>query len=130
MPAGRSRPCCASCAPGARASGRHHSAVTPSSLPGSSRAPPAATRDSGRDARCELRVGDDSFILTGTDDGVDVRAGTVGDARGGRRPSSRASSCASRAARSTPADAAGQIEVEGDGRLADEVVAMLAGSAR
>ena len=31
---------------------------------------------------CELRVGDDSFGLTGTDDGVDVRAGTVGDARG------------------------------------------------
>ena len=29
-----------------------------------------------------------------------------------------------------PADAAGQIEVEGDGRLAAEVVAMLAGSAR
>ena len=29
-----------------------------------------------------------------------------------------------------PADAAGQIEVEGDRRVADEVVTMLAGSAR
>ena len=34
---------------GAR-SGRNRGAVTPSSLPGSCRAPPAATRDSGRDA--------------------------------------------------------------------------------
>jgi DNA-binding HxlR family transcriptional regulator len=30
---------------------------------------------------CELRVGDDSFSLTGTDDGVDVRAGTVATPR-------------------------------------------------
>ena len=29
-----------------------------------------------------------------------------------------------------PADAAGQIEIEGDRRLADDVVTMLAGSAR
>ena len=51
--------------------------VTPSSPPGSSRAPPAATRELGPGRTCELRVGDDSFGLTGTDDGVDVRAGTV-----------------------------------------------------
>jgi DNA-binding HxlR family transcriptional regulator len=78
---------------------------------------------------CELRVGDDSFSLTGTDDAVDVRAGTVPtpeavvtiDPRLFLRLAS---------GRVDPADAAGQIEVEGDRRVADEVVTMLAGSAR
>ena len=78
---------------------------------------------------CELRVGDDSFSLTGTDDAVDVTAGTV--------PSPEAVLTIEprlflrlASGRVDPADAAGHIAVEGDRRLADEVVTMLAGSAR
>ena len=78
---------------------------------------------------CELRVGDDSFSLTGTDDGVDVRAGSAAKPEAvvtiEPRLFLRLAS-----GKVDAADAAGQIEVEGDGRLAGEVVAMLAGSAR
>ena len=78
---------------------------------------------------CELRVGDDSFSLTGTDDGVDVGAGSAATPEAvvtiEPRLFLRLAS-----GKVDAADAAGQIEVEGDGRLAGEVVAMLAGSAR
>jgi DNA-binding HxlR family transcriptional regulator len=78
---------------------------------------------------CELRVGDDSFGLTGTDDAVDVRAGSVPTPEAvvtiEPRLFLRLAS-----GKVDPADAAGQIEVEGDRRVADEVVTMLAGSAR
>jgi DNA-binding HxlR family transcriptional regulator len=91
----------------------------------------AATRDPrlqpGR--TCELRIGDDSFALTGTADGVDVRAGIVPapdavvtiELRAFLRLAS---------SQIEPADASAQIEIEGDRRLADDVVTMLAGSAR
>ena len=91
----------------------------------------AASRDPrlGPGRICELRVGDDSFSLTGTDDGVDVSAGTMAEPEAvvtiDPRLFLRLAS-----GRVDAADAAGQIEVEGDGRLASEVVAMLAGSAR
>jgi DNA-binding HxlR family transcriptional regulator len=78
---------------------------------------------------CELRVGDDSFGLTGTDGGVDVTAGSV--------PAPEAVVTLEprlflrlASGRIDPADAAGQIEIEGDRRVADDVVTMLAGSAR
>ena len=77
---------------------------------------------------CELRVGGDSFGLTGTDDGVDVTAGIV--------PSPEAVVTVDphvllrlASGKIDPGDAAGQIEIEGDQRLADDVVTMLAGSA-
>jgi DNA-binding HxlR family transcriptional regulator len=77
---------------------------------------------------CELRVGGDSFSLTGTDDAVDVSAGTVANPEAvvtiDPRLFLRLVS-----GRVEAADAAGQIEVEGDRPLANEVVAMLAGSA-
>ena len=83
----------------------------------------------GAGRTCELRVGDDAFGLTGTDDGVDVTAGTV--------PSPEAILTVEprlflrlASGRIDPADAAGRISVEGDRRLADDVVTMLAGSAR
>ncbi|MGZ4271875.1 MAG: winged helix-turn-helix transcriptional regulator [Solirubrobacteraceae bacterium] len=83
----------------------------------------------GPERTCELRVGDDSFSLTGTDDGVDVRAGTVPTPEAvitiEPRLFLRLAS-----GKLDPADAAGQLEVEGDRRVADEVVTMLAGSAR
>ena len=78
---------------------------------------------------CELRVGDDSFALTGTDDGVDVRAATVATPEAVMTIEPRLFLRLA-SGRVDPADAAAQIEVQGDGRLADEVVAMLAGSAR
>ena len=81
----------------------------------------------GPGRNCELRVGDDSFSLTGTDDGVDVRAGTAAkpeavvaiDPRLFLRLAS---------GRIDRAEAAGQIAIEGDRRLADDVLTMLAGS--
>jgi DNA-binding HxlR family transcriptional regulator len=78
---------------------------------------------------CELRVGDDAFGLTGTDDGVDVTAGSV--------PSPEAVLTVEprlllrlASGRIDPTHAAGRIAVEGDRCLADDVVTMLAGSAR
>ena len=72
---------------------------------------------------CELRVGEDSFVLTGAGDGVDVRAGSL--------PSPDAVVIVEPRAflrlasgRLDPAT----IAVEGDPRLADDVVTMLAGS--
>jgi DNA-binding HxlR family transcriptional regulator len=77
---------------------------------------------------CELRVGDDAFGLTGTDDGVDVTAGSVASPEAVVTVEPRLFlRLASR--RIDPADAAGRIAVEGDRRLADDVVTMLAGSA-
>jgi DNA-binding HxlR family transcriptional regulator len=78
---------------------------------------------------CELHVGDDSFGLIGTDDGVDVRAGTVPTPEAVMTIEPRLFLRLA-SGRIDPADAAGQIEVEGDRRVADEVVTMLAGSAR
>ena len=78
---------------------------------------------------CELRVGDDAFGLTGTDDGVDVRAGAL--------PAPEAVVTVEprlflrlASGMIDPADATGQIEIKGDRGLAGDVVAMLAGSAR
>jgi DNA-binding HxlR family transcriptional regulator len=78
---------------------------------------------------CELRVGDDSFGLTGTDDGVDVRSGIVPtpDAVVTLEPRLFLRLASGKI---SPADAAGHIEIEGDRRLANDVVTMLAGSAR
>jgi DNA-binding HxlR family transcriptional regulator len=83
----------------------------------------------GPEQTCELRVGEDSFALTGTDEGVDVAAGSV--------PSPEVVVTIEprlllrlASGNIDPADAAGEIGVEGDRQLADEVVAMLAGSAR
>ena len=78
---------------------------------------------------CELRVGDDSFSLAGTDDGVDVRTGTVATPEAVMTIEPRLFLRLA-SGKVDPADAAGQIEVEGDRRLANEVVTMLAGSAR
>lgn len=83
----------------------------------------------GAGRTCELRVGDDAFGLTGTHDGVDVTTGAV--------PSPEAVLTVEprlllrlASGRIDPADAAGRISIEGDRRLADDVVTMLAGSAR
>jgi DNA-binding HxlR family transcriptional regulator len=78
---------------------------------------------------CELRVGDESFGLTGTDDGVDVRTGIVPTPAAVMTVEPRLLLRLA-SGKIDPADAAGQIEVEGDRRLADDVVTMLAGSAR
>lgn len=77
---------------------------------------------------CELRVGDDAFGLTGTDDGVDVTAGTVASPEAVVTVEPRLFLRLA-SGRIDPADAAGRIAVEGDRRLADDVVTMLAGSA-
>jgi DNA-binding HxlR family transcriptional regulator len=91
----------------------------------------AAGRDPGLAAgrTCQLHVGDDAFALAGTADGVDVTAGTV--------PSPEAVVTIDPrrflrlvSGRIDAADAAAQIAVEGDRRLADDVVTMLAGSAQ
>jgi DNA-binding HxlR family transcriptional regulator len=78
---------------------------------------------------CELHVGDDSFGLTGTDDGVEVTAGAVA------QPEAVVTVELQTLLRLAigkidPADAAAEIAVEGDRRVADDVVTMLAGSAR
>jgi DNA-binding HxlR family transcriptional regulator len=78
---------------------------------------------------CELRVGDDSFGLTGTEDGVHVGTGSVPTPEAvltvGPRLFLRLAS-----GKIDAADAAGQIEIEGDRRLANDVLTMFAGSAR
>jgi DNA-binding HxlR family transcriptional regulator len=78
---------------------------------------------------CELHVGDDSFGLTGTDDGVEVTAGAVA------QPEAVVTVELQTLLRLAigkidPADAAAEIAVEGDRRVADDVVTLLAGSAR
>jgi DNA-binding HxlR family transcriptional regulator len=78
---------------------------------------------------CELRVGADSFELNGAQDAVDVRAGvsSLPDAVLTIEPSlfMRLAS-----GRIEPAAASKQIEIEGDRRVARDVLTMLAGSAR
>jgi DNA-binding HxlR family transcriptional regulator len=78
---------------------------------------------------CELRVGADSFELTGTQDAVEVRAGlasqpdavlTIDSLLFMRLASGRIE----------PGAASKQIEIDGDRRVARDVLTMLAGSAR
>jgi DNA-binding HxlR family transcriptional regulator len=78
---------------------------------------------------CELRIRDESFGLTGTDDGVDVTAGIVAspDAVVTVEPRLFLRLASGKI---DPAEAAAHIAVEGDRRLADDVLTMLAGSAR
>lgn len=78
---------------------------------------------------CELRVGDDAFGLSGTDDGVDVTAGSVSSPEAVLTVEPRVLLRLA-SGRIDPVDAAPSITVEGDRRLADDVVAMLAGSVR
>jgi DNA-binding HxlR family transcriptional regulator len=77
---------------------------------------------------CELRVGDDSFGLIGTDDGVEVRTGSVPTPEAVITVEPRLFLRLA-SGKIDPADAAGRIEIEGDRRLAKDVVTMLAGSA-
>jgi DNA-binding HxlR family transcriptional regulator len=81
-----------------------------------------------RGRTCELRIGDDSFVLTGDDGAVEVRAGSAEepDVVIAMQPRLFLRLVSSRIA---PADASGQMQIEGDPRVADDVVTMLAGSA-
>ena len=63
---------------------------------------------------CELRVGDDAFGLTGTDDGVDVTAGALPSPEA-VLTSTRASCSASRAAGSTPRTRPGALRSRATG---------------
>jgi hypothetical protein len=78
---------------------------------------------------CELRIGDDAFGLTGTDDGVDVTAGAVSSPEAVLTVEPRLLLRLARG-RIDPAGAAAGMAVEGDRALADDVVTMLAGAAR
>jgi DNA-binding HxlR family transcriptional regulator len=77
---------------------------------------------------CELRIGDESFELIGEDDGVTVKAGVAGapDVVVTIEPDLLLGLASSGIA---PRDASSRIGVEGDQRLADNVIGMLAGSA-
>jgi DNA-binding HxlR family transcriptional regulator len=77
---------------------------------------------------CELRIGDEAFALAGTDDGVEVTAGAAPapDAVVTIEPRLFLRLAVGKV---DAADATDRIEIDGDPRLAGEVVAMLAGSA-
>jgi DNA-binding HxlR family transcriptional regulator len=77
---------------------------------------------------CELRIGDDAFALAGSADGVEVTAGAASapDAVVTIEPRLFLRLAAGKVA---PADAGERIQIDGDHRLAGDVVAMLAGSA-
>jgi DNA-binding HxlR family transcriptional regulator len=91
----------------------------------------AIARAPGLDAGrvCQLQVGTESFELTGAGDAVDVRAGSVSqpDAALTIEPALFMGLASGRIA---PAAASKQIEIEGDRRVARDVLTMLAGSVR
>ena len=77
---------------------------------------------------CELRVGDD-VVRPHRHRRRRRRQGRSRPVARGRRDRRAAPVPAPRERQDRPADATGQIEIEGDRRLADDVVTMLAGSA-
>jgi DNA-binding HxlR family transcriptional regulator len=78
---------------------------------------------------CELRIGGDAFALTGAHDSVEVSTGVVPapDAVLTIEPDLFLRLASGRVA---AADVSEQIEVEGDALVANDIVTMLAGSAR
>ena len=90
----------------------------------------AASRDPGLEAgrTCELRIGDDAFTLAGHDESVEVtaRAASAPDATVTLEPQLFLRLATGRV---DPADVGEQIRIDGDHRLAGDVVAMLAGAA-